>query len=283
MPSDADIRAVLREHGVEVTKRGKLGDKHYAEYERITRRQQAPADDPEPWDGPDDGTDITRAVLPAAAVPGDAEDQDDGTRPQDQPQERRPRRVRKTSPSLVDRLRGAKPKSGPGKRKTALPRMSTARLISRGWSTMGRLAAPVSGSVSRTFQLQAPVAGLILDDTVKDTFLDPALQVAARAQEKGEKVFGLAGPPLIVAAIEKAQGLEEPQRSLRLAILVPMLEEALTVWVKIAGDKMEEAAAEVQADEATRAEVQRLIMLIFPQATVEQDQEQAHDMAGAPA
>lgn len=281
MPSDADIRSVLREHGIEVTKRGKLGDKHYAAYEKIRARgQQQAADEPESWDGPDDDGDITRATLPPDAAPADTGDQDDDTTPQDQPQERRPRKVRKTGPSITDRLRGAKPEAGAGKRKTALPRISTARLISRVWSATGRIVAPVSGSVSRTLQLQAPVAGLILDDTVKDTFVDPALQIAARAQERGEKIFGLAGPPLIVAAIEQAQGLEEPQRSLRLAVLVPMLEEALTIWVKIAGDKMATAAAEVEADEAMRAEVQRLIMLIFPQATVE---EQAPDMAGAPA
>lgn len=280
MPSDADIRSVLREHGVTVPPRGKLGPKHRETYDRIQAGVVPEADDD--WDGPDDEGDIITATIPgpAAAPPADQDDDERG-RPID---EARPR-VRPgkggTARRLADRVRAKSSSSGKGKSRPRA-RIPVDRLISRGWGMGARLVAPVSGATARTLMLQAPVAGLVLEDTVRGTAADTVLQYAARAEDAGERVFALVGPPLIVMAIERAQGLEEPARQMRLAILIPLLEEALTMWCQIAGDKMEVAAARMAETAAVSEEVNRLIALIFPQAEVE-DQEQAETMAGAPA
>lgn len=280
MPNDAEVRAVLRRHGVAVTSRGKLGDRHYKAYEDIQRGAAAAADNSaDSWDGPDDDGDIIEAVVPPAAD----NNADEDTQPQEQPQERRPRRVRTPGPSIGDRLRGKKTGSSTRK-KTRHARVPVDRLISRGWGTAARLVSPVSQATARTLALQSPVAGLILEDAVKGTVVDTVLQPVARAEERAEKVFALAGPPLLVMAIEHAQGLEEPARQLRLAVLVPMLEEALGLWVKIAGDKVETAAARMEANAATQAEISRLLAIIFPQAEVNDTDmaaDMAADMAGA--
>ena len=280
MPSDADIRSVLREHGIPVTPRGKLGAKHHAEYERITGKPAGDSAEGDTWTGPDDEGDVIMAHIPGPAA-GELEDQDDddGAEPVT---ETRPRRVHasrgKAAHRWADRIRGKAPGTGKPKAKPR-PRLPVDRLISRGWKTGARIIAPVSQATARTLMLQAPVAGLVLEDKVKNTAADTVLQYGARLQEAGETAFALAGPPLIVAAIEKAQGLPEPQRQLRLAVLLPMLEEALTMWVKIAGDKVTEAAEQMAADAATSAEVERLIALIFPQATVEPEEAPADTMA----
>jgi len=287
MASDADIRAVLREHGISVTARGKLGAHHHEAYERI-QRGEAPGvsdDGQDSWTGPDDDGDIITAHAPGPAA-GELGDQDDAdTARHEQPQEARPRvRVKRARPSLSDRIRKATSSSGSksssSSRKKARPRLPVDRIISRGWGAAARIVAPVSGATARTLQLQAPVAGLVLEDTVKGTAADTVLQFAARGQEAGETAFALAGPPILVAAIERAQGMDEPARTMRLAILIPMLEEALGLWCKIAGDKMQEAAVRMAETQAVNEEVQRLIGLIFPQAEVH---DESAEMAGAPA
>lgn len=267
MPDDATVRAVLREHGVAVPARGKLSAEHHRQYEELTHHA-APAGDA--WEGADDDADIVAGVVPPAAEPGEA-DAGPGVGPED-----RPRRPRRRRPGLGERLRSAgsrKAGGSKGKQEKASrpkhPRVPVDRIISRGWGTLAKLTATVDAPVSRTFQLQAPIAGLVLEDVVRGTVVDKVLQPVARAEERGELVIALAGPPLLVAAIERAQGLEEPARSMRLAILAPMLEESLSLWVRIAGDKMEIAAARLEEDAATREQVQRLIAQIFPQATVQ--------------
>lgn len=266
---DSDIRAVLREHGMDPPAKGKLGAKWRAEYETITGHS------PDAWDGPDDDGDVITATVPPRA-PGADDDDTAG----ESPGEQRPRR--RKGPGLRARLSDArastKGKTGSSGKKR--PRVPVDSIISRGWGYLSRMTAPVSGPLSRTLWLQSPVAGLLLEDAVRDTVADRVLQPIARAEQRGEKVIALAAPPFLVVAVERAQGLPEPQRMMQLAVLEPMLVESLTLWVKIAGDKMEQAAERVAETEAVRAQVAALLEVIFPRATVEHD-EQA--MAGAAA
>lgn len=278
MASDADVRAVLREHGEPVPARGKLKPAYHQRYEELTNHAGPDGtDDPDgsdDWDGPDDDGDIITATVPAPPAP-----EPDRGPPAD---ETRPKRPRRKTGGIGGRLFGDKTATAKPKAKVKHPRVPADRLISRGWGALGRIAATVSAPLSTTFALQQPVAGMVLEDAVRGTFIDPALQFAARAEERGEKVAALAGPPLIVLAIERAQGLPEPARTIRLAILEPMLVETLTLWVNIAGDKMATAAARLEEDRATREEVARYISLIFPRATVEDvNPDDAGVMAGA--
>jgi hypothetical protein len=198
--------------------------------------------------------------------------------------ERKPRRVKaKPSGSITDRLLGrkpgTKPKAGRGKVKHA--RVPVDRFIGRMWTTAARLVAPVSQPAARAFALEAPIAGLLLEDIVRNTAVDRVLQPAVRAEEKAERVIALT-PPLIVLAIERAQGLDEPRRSMQLAILFSMLEEALTLQVQFAGERMAEAQERMAANEAVRAQVAGLIAQIFPPAEVQGQAEQNGQAAGQP-
>jgi hypothetical protein len=285
MATDAEVRAVLREHGVTVPPRGRLGQKYHVQYAELTYHDGAAAADPDadPWDGPDDDGDVITATIPdAVPAPADVEEPAAAAGAEQRP--RRPGRSKdgKRGGGFGARLFGTssgKPKQA---KRPAHARLPTDRMISRVWGGMARMTARLSTPVSNTFQLQGPVAGMLLDDAVRGTFLDPVLQYAARGEKAGETVIALGGPPLLVLAIERAQGLEEPHRSIQLAVLVPMLEEALGMWVTIAGDKMEEAARRAEENAATQAEVQRYLALIFPQAEVVNDEEAAAaDMAGA--
>lgn len=137
--------------------------------------------------------------------------------------------------SLVGTARKVAPKKST-RAKSKKPRVAVSRLVSRGWEGLARLVANVNYPVSRVLQVQAPVAGALLEDVIKDTIVDKALQPLARAGEGGELMFALAGPPMIVAALTTPQG----QRPEMQAFLVPALKEALRSWIDVAGPRLKE-------------------------------------------
>jgi len=149
--------------------------------------------------------------------------------------------------SLAERIRpGGRSRNSAGKgkagakRKPVHERVSLASLIEGGWGMLARLSHPVSEPLSRCLGMQAPVAGMVLEDAVKGTFVDSALQPFARAERRAKAMAALVVPPMCVAAAEAAQGLPEEQRKIRLAIIEPILLESLTWWAQVAGDKLEE-------------------------------------------
>ena len=245
---DAEARAILREHGEEVSARGKLShaDRELAE----SYRQDGPGPDYDA--GVSEGDFETVADAPPEPVA-------DG---QVVAPERRPRRPAKTRTPLRDRLKASQ---GKGKRKARHPRVPVDALISRGWELMGGLAGRIDPPVGRVLTMQSPVAGLVLEDVVKGTAADRVLQPLARAEERAEKVLALVAPPMLVAAIEHAQTLPEDQMKLRMALLVPMLEESMVLWVRIAGDKVKEMAAREVETGPARQRAQELVAMIFPQ------------------
>src|SRR5262249_21333549 len=74
-----------------------------------------------------------------------------------------------------------------------IPRVSVANLISSGWglAAMALVRNPNAVPIGRVLQMQAPVAGVIVDDMVKGTPVDRLLQPLARAGERGEKAVAL--------------------------------------------------------------------------------------------
>ena len=251
---DDEARAILREHGKEPSRRGKLAKHWHEEAEQL--RQGPPngaGDDYDLGAGPED---FTEASLPP-------------DEPDSPIEERKPGPVAGTRPGLRQRLSqgrtrakaGSRAKSGKGK--TRHVRIPVDRLCEHAWDGLARLTAGIDVPVSRCLSFQAPVAGLVLEDTIKGTFVDKALQPVARAEEKGRKVIALVGPPLIVAALEAAQGLPEDQRKIREAFLVPMLRESMVLWVQIAGDKVEEKAARDAELGPVQEQVDNLLAMIF--------------------
>src|SRR5215472_11212766 len=102
--SDADVRAVLKEHGIPVPERGKVGAGHRAEYEKITAGGGGEPGG-EPWDGPDgDAMVVTRGADPYEDSPSPAVAIAEFEAGQDEARPVRPKRKR---PGLADRLRGS--------------------------------------------------------------------------------------------------------------------------------------------------------------------------------
>lgn len=263
---DDEARAILREHGEEPPKRGQLGKQWRLRAEELRPGGPAAEAETEGQDTYDSGvSDADFGVTEAAEPPP-------------LPAERKPRRVRAPRKSLSDRLKsGGKTGSGARKRQ---PRVPVDRLISRAWEMMGGLAGRVDVPLGRCLAMQAPVAGLIMEDLVKGTFADKALQPIARAEGKAEMGLALLGAPLCVVGLEVAQQLPEEQRKLREAILWPLLIESMVLWDQVAGDKAEEIIERANREAPSRQRAEQLASLIFagppaPSATAEPERETA--------
>jgi hypothetical protein len=147
--------------------------------------------------------------------------------------------------SLTDRFRAAMKgepvKRGPGRPRKVQPRVSVEKLISSGWMGLSAITQRVNMPVSRVLLMQAPVAGAVLEDAVKDTAIDKLLQPVARMGEGGEVAFALVAPPLLVGALTSERVANNPRMQM---VLTGMLKEALKSWLKVAGPKIEEKMKE---------------------------------------
>jgi hypothetical protein len=126
------------------------------------------------------------------------------------------------------------------------PRVSTSDLLGSVWRGAAKLLTPLP-PLQRTLRMQAPVAGDLLDDVVRDTLIDPLLQPLARLANQGKAVQALVGPPAFVTAImvhqmQRAQ-LDPPQdpNPFFMAIATEGLRSSLMAWMDVAGPKFEQA------------------------------------------
>lgn len=153
-------------------------------------------------------------------------------------------RTKKTSTAV------RKPRTAPR------PRVAVDRLISHAWTVLARVVAPVSMPVARVLELQAPVAGLVLEDVVKGTVVDRVLQPLARIEGGGETAFAMIGPPLLVGMLQNRPNMAP--------VLVPILREALRTWIIVAGPKLERVAEqEIKFQEQYGARIDQLIEYIL--------------------
>jgi hypothetical protein len=107
-------------------------------------------------------------------------------------------------------------------------------LLAMGWAALGRIAeTPATLPVSRVMQLQAPAAGMILDDALRGSLVDKIAQPFARGAKRCEMVFAVAGPPLLVGAVCQRPELYD--------VVKPMLAEALKTWIIMSGPKIRKA------------------------------------------
>jgi len=137
---------------------------------------------------------------------------------------------------------GRKPGSGKPKRK----RIPVDDLIGSAWGVLARLATPLP-PLQRTLRVQAPVAGILLEDAVKDTAADIILQPVARLAQQGKTVSALLGPPMIVTAISlhvaQAQAAGAMPNPIFLSVAQEALRGSLMTWMDVAGPRFEEALA----------------------------------------
>jgi hypothetical protein len=237
---DADARAILREHGEEPPVRGKLNDDwrakatHYAD-------QDSAGDDYDGGTGPGD-FDMTEAAEPPAL-----------------PAERRPRRVKTARPrfSLTGKPKPARPRGPKPKR------VSLVNLITDMWAGMGSVAARINPPLGTCLMIEAPVAGLALEDVFKGTVVDTALQPVARYQDKARIVTALIVPPVCVMALEHAQTLPERERQLREAMIEPILDASLVTLARVMGDRAGDMAERAEAEGPARENAAKLKAAIW--------------------
>jgi hypothetical protein len=123
----------------------------------------------------------------------------------------------------------AKPKNtGPGHR-----RVSLENLITTAWGLAGKFLPVSATPVARVLEMQAPVAGIVVDEMARGTAADAILQPFARAGEKGEKAMALIGPPLLVGAVCSNPKLYPVVR--------PMLKTSIMLWMEVSEPAMKKA------------------------------------------
>lgn len=186
-------------------------------------------------------------------------DEDEGSRIEERPPSiptpsigERVRSVADRAKSLPDRTR----KSFAGKPGLKKPRVSVESLISTAWGFGARLMQSTAWPVANVLRLQSPIAGAILEDTVKNTVADTILQPLARFGKSSEIGFALLGPPILVG-IACARPDSRPWTE-------PLLREALKSWLTVAGPKMIELAEkERQFEEEYGETIDGMITAIF--------------------
>ena len=184
------------------------------------------------------------------------------------PAETPPRR-----PKANARSRSPKPlgwftrSSQQGKSKKKRPRVSTEELLGACWRSAAKLAAPLP-PLQRTLRVQAPVAGILLEDAVKDTIVDPLLQPFARLAHAGQTVNALAGPPLWVTAISlhyaQRAAQQLPPHPVFMAVAEEGLRSGLMAWCEVSGPAFEKALRkEREFEEKYGGTVDDMIAMIF--------------------
>jgi len=170
-----------------------------------------------------------------------------------------------------------KPAAAKAKKK---PRISTEDILGGLWRGMAKLAAPLP-PLQRTLRIQAPVAGLLLEDAVKDTVADTVLQPLARLAGQGKVVSALLGPPVIVTALmvhvqQRAQ-MQPPREPNPFFVSAgtEALRSSLMTWMEVAGPKFEIAIRKEQEFESKYGQsVDELIAFLLspPAANVTESQ-----------
>jgi len=264
---DAEARAILREHGEEPPKRGTLGTSWRERAQELADFGPQPSGNgAEPADDYDQGvTADDFGGVSTAADPPDVPAAAAAAEQLEQP----PRRPRRPHRSIADRVRAAGARPKPGKPRKRHPRISTAPLIGEMWAGMGSLAMNWSAPVGRTFILQSPVAGDVLDDVVKGTAIDPAAQFLARIEDRGKTVAALVLPPVLVAMLEQAETLPEPERTRRVQFLEPLTIRAFMLWDRVSVDKMQRAIERAQLEQPRMEQAVRLLAMIRGEAVPE--------------
>jgi len=158
---------------------------------------------------------------------------------------------------LADRAKRNAPRTKTGRPsvRSIKARISTEKIISGAWAAAASLVTNLNPAVGRVLAMQAPVAGMVLEEKVKDTILDRVLQPLARAADGGNTAMALLGPPLLVQALTM-----RPDRAPQ---IVPMLRYALRSWIAVAGDKVVQVQQEEKKFEETYGQdIDNMIMFL---------------------
>lgn len=217
MTSDAEIRTWAREGGIPVPARGKLPQSVRDTWEQAHPDEpggdnlKLSVDDVPGGDGPD-GPELA-PQAPTGPLTASAHE------------------TAEFRPLPPPGPRFAIGKRTPKEARPARRRVSIEGLAAGLWGLLGH-GAQSQGFVptGRVLALQAPVAGVILEDSLKGTVADKLLQPLARMSERGTELAALLGPPVLVSVITARPELAP--------MLLGPLKGTLKQWVVIAGPKM---------------------------------------------
>lgn len=274
--ADADVRAWAADRGMKVGARGvipgEVREAYDAEMALEAREAGGWAGDepagpfPPPGDwaalravpaGPDGGASDGGDDPPPLPDPADMAEATPGTPPRRAAGS--PRRPRLGLPGR----KAGKPK---GRAKPKRPRVPVDHLISDVWRGLAGFAKPLPAT-SRLLTIQAPLAGLMLEEAVKNTVMDAVLQPFARTGKNAELVWAMVGAPAITTMIQLSPD--------QLPFLLPLLRSSLVSMVRIAGPRMAEALAEETAFEKEHGQtVDAMIVFLLNGVVVPDDMTQ---------
>jgi hypothetical protein len=241
--SDTDIRSWAASNGVELGKHGPVPKAVRAKFLDATGSGEAVEFDSESGGSV---TLDTSEQTPAVAL-------------NQSPAEKIKSKFSRSRPTTAGEVADKRPKR----------RVATQGLL--GWSWVG-LANVASRAgflpVGLCMEMQAPVAGVMLEQVTKGTVVDRMIQPFARGGEKGKIVGALMAPPFIVAAIQ-----QRPQLYSQLA---PVLEECLYTWIEVAGPEVaKKAELRSKREEQYGADVKTMMERIFAPLVAQAEAEQA--------
>lgn len=202
------------------------------------------------------------AALPPATAPQDAGSGSAAREEEHTPRTvRGPRtgaRARQTAGRLRNKLTWG-PQRGKSRRKKPDrgPRIPVTDMIEEAWDQLAWAAAPIL-PLNRILAIQAPFAGVVLEDAVRGTFADALLQPVARTEKVGRAAMGMLGPPVIIMVM-----LQTDQESPQYAWLNGMLRFSMLSMAKAADLNAEEAIQRAERNREAAQQVDMLISYIF--------------------
>lgn len=212
MTTDAEIRKWARGEGMDVAPRGKVPEDIRAAYDGAHASPDNPGlsqDGPPPEHG----------YADAEPVP---------TRPQTAA-EGHPDEVAPLPPPA--RFPGLRRRGGAVREKRQHRRVSLESLAEGAWGVLANITAS-QGLVptARALQLQAPIAGMILEDSLRGTVVDRIAQPIARGGEAAKEVGALLGVPVLVTLMTVKPHLAGQ--------MVPTLRRMMREWAIVAGPRI---------------------------------------------
>lgn len=163
------------------------------------------------------------------------------------------------------------------------PRASTEDLLGGLWRAAAKLAAPLP-PLHRTLRIQAPIAGILLEDAVKDTVVDPMLQPLVRLAGVGKTMAALVGPPAFVTAImihgQQSAANGTPPNPVLMTVATEGLRSSLMAWCEVAGPKFEVALKrEKEFEEKYGKSVDDMIAFLFSEPAATREAAEAEEEA----
>jgi hypothetical protein len=267
MPTSVtDVRAWLREQGRGAEAGDKDGKRGRGQVKPALIAEYEQAHPPGP-------PDLELGDEPDA-VAGDRPPSDAGAKqePTGEQPPRRPARGRGRG-RLLDRV-WTRPTADQTRKKRRQPRADLADFAEETWLDLAWLATPVP-PLAEMFTIQAPYAGVVLDQYVKGTPVDSVLQPIARYSASYRALSGLVGAPLFTAMIcfEGKVDAKSGEYDLRTQMMFGMLKYSLLQMSKVTDLNADQIQERTEAMTARNAAVDAIIDRLFPRPQPPQAQQ----------